>query len=155
EPYYTRTGRVVYANRGIQPDILVNPGELSDYGAALLSERILFDWTQELADRIGQPTMPFEQFLEKWEPSQAQLRDLFAYAKERDLEYDKEGWEQDKGYLIEQIRAEVAQRLYNGRNYLWEVLINSDATVDSALVNMSRSDSLARAETLESLRRSG
>ncbi len=149
EPFYTRTGRKVYGERGIQPDVLIHPGLLSDYGADLLSERILFDWSQELASQMGQPTMPFDEFLRSWQPTRAQLQDLFAYAADRDLEYDAEGWTQDADYLENQIRAEVAQRLYNGRNYLWQVLINGDATVDSALTRMGEADALARSGSLE------
>lgn len=144
EPYYTRTGRKVYANRGIQPDVLVDPGLLTDYAADLLSERILFDWSQQLANRIGTPPMPFERFLTDWSPTAAQLRELFAFARERGVAFVREDWELDRDYLIDQIRAEVAQRLYNGRTYLWRVLINGDATVDSALAHMPEADALAR-----------
>jgi carboxyl-terminal processing protease len=148
EIFHTRTGRKMYANLGIQPDVLIDPGTLSDYGADLLSERILFDWSRELAAEMDQPTMPFEEFLTDWYPSSAQLRELFAYAAEREVEYDDEGWSEDSYYLVNQIRAEVAQRLYNGRDFLWQVLINGDATVDSALVRMPEADVLARAGSL-------
>ncbi|GBE29381.1 carboxy-terminal processing protease CtpB precursor [bacterium BMS3Bbin04] len=148
EVYYTRTGRRVYGSRGIQPDVLIDPGMISDYGADLLSERILFDWARDLADTMGEPVRPFAQFLEDWYPTRVQLNSLFSLAAERGVDYDSEGWNQDVDYLVDQIRAEVAQRLYNGREYLWQVLINGDATVDSALVRMPEADGLARSESL-------
>ena len=148
EVYFTRTGRKVYAERGIQPDALIDPGLLSDYSADLLSERILFDWSRDLADQMGQPTMPFDQFLADWQPTRSQLRELFAYGAENGVTYDEAGWLTDESYLIDQIRAEVAQRLYNGREYLWQVLINGDSTVDSALVRLPEADVLARSVSL-------
>jgi len=147
-PYFTRTGRVVYAEGGIQPDLLVEPGSLSNYAAGLLSSRLLFNWAQDYADGLGRPAMPFKQFLKEWRLEERSVSDFLNYARKEGHTFDADGWQQDRDFLLMQIKAEVAQRLYNGRDYLWQVLIDGDSAVDSALTRMGEADQLARKPSL-------
>lgn len=146
--FFTRTGRVVYGDNGILPDVIVQPGALSDYAAGLLSDRVLFNWAQDYADGLGKPTMEFRTFLHSWSLNKSALASFLDYAAAEGHPFDKDGWEQDKDFLLMQIKAEVAQRQYNGRDYLWQVLIDGDATVDSALTRMGEADALARTSSL-------
>lgn len=148
EVFRTRTGRLVYANRGIDPDVVVEPGSLSDYSAALLRDRVLFDWSQQFANRLGRPMMPFEEFRRDWEVSPAQEQRFLDYAADQGHEFDPEGWADDRDYMLNQIKGEVAQRLYNGRAYLWQVLIDGDDVVREARKYFGQADSLARAPSL-------
>ncbi|MCB2199752.1 S41 family peptidase [bacterium] len=148
EKFYTRTGRVMYGATGIRPDVEIEPATLSEYAAGLLSDRVLFNWAQDYADGLGRPTLEFEEFLRSWSLNQRAIRSFIQYADSEGHPFDKEGWELDKDYLLMQIKAEVAQRMYNGRDFLWQVLIDGDATVDSALVRMGEADRLARSSSL-------
>jgi len=148
QEYYTRTGRVVYGESGIQPDVLIDSGVLSEYGSALLRQRVLFNWSQDHADSLGNAMMSFDDFKNNWTPSREEIDAFINYADSKGIKFDKDGWEKDKNYLITQIKGEMAQRLYNGRNFLWEVLINGDSVVDSALVRMGEAKSLKERPSL-------
>jgi carboxyl-terminal processing protease len=141
--FYTRTGRKVYADNGIQPDVKLEPGLLSTYGSELMRERIPLAWTQEYADEIKlNKSMDFKSFRDTWKLSSGQLSTFFDFATEKGIEYKAEDWEEDEDYLLSQIKAEVAQRLFNGREYLWQILISADETVDSALSRMGEAEEL-------------
>ena len=146
--FYTRTGRVVYGDNGIMPDVVVDPGPLSDFGAGLLADRVLFNWAQDYADRLGKPSMEFRTFLRSWSLNSSAIASFLEYAESEGHPLDEDGWAQDKDFLLMQIKAEIAQRLYNGRDYLWQVLIDGDATVDSALTRMGEADKLYRSASL-------
>ena len=150
-PYYTRVGRKVYGGRGIIPDKRVDPGRLSDYGAALLRERAIFDWAQLAADSIGKPNEPFDSFLRDWHFSREEVEKFLRYAGRHGVDFDREGWIADRDYLLNQLKAEVAQRLYNGREYLWQVLIEGDEVVRVARGLVQEADSLARLPARESV----
>jgi len=142
--FYTRTGRKVYAERGITPDKVIEPGSLSMYGTKLVRERILLDFANAMADTMSKPELSFPEFRDDWQLSEDQVKNLIEYAAEKGIEYNSEGWAEDSDYLLNQVKGELAQRLYNGREYLWQVLISGDALVDSALVSMDEADRLAK-----------
>ncbi len=146
--FFTRTGRRVYGGHGIHPDLQIDPGQLSDYGSRLLRERVLFEWAQMLAERIDQPEMEFVRFRDEWSLSRALELEFFDFAAERGIAFDPEGWRLDREFLLAQIKGELAQRLYNGRTFLWQILISSDAVVDSARAHMGEADELAKRSLL-------
>ena len=92
--------------------------------------------------------MPFDRFLRHWQLSDRDIQAFIHYAAKKGHPFDREGWDEDRDYLLRQIKGEVAQRIYNGRAYLWQVLIGGDAVVDSALQHMSEADKLARTPSL-------
>ncbi len=144
EVFYTRTGRKVYGNRGILPDVVVALNPLTDYASSLLRSRLLIDWARDIADQMGDYTDSFEQFRDHWSPTKMQLNQLIERATEEGIEYQPDEWKADKDYLITQIKAEMAQRLYNGREFLWRILVTSDAQLDSALRKMTEAEKLMK-----------
>ncbi|MDP8206164.1 MAG: S41 family peptidase [Candidatus Electryonea clarkiae] len=149
-PYKTRTGRIVYGESGITPDIIIDPGKLSKYSSKLFRDRVFINWTREFADKLNAVEMPFSTFRDEWTLTRAQEKDFIDYASEQGIEFDKQGWQSDRSFMISQIKAEVAQRLYNGRQYLWQILVTEDKQVNAALEHMNEADELARKPILES-----
>lgn len=144
ETFLTRTGRKVFAEKGIRPDYIVDPGKLSLFGAKLIRGRKLFEWARDEADRMKEAPMPFEEFRDNWTLSKSRENAFIRFVKSSDLEFDNDGWKQDRTYLLTQIKAEIAQRLYNGRTYLWQILVTDDAQVETALEKMQEADELAK-----------
>lgn len=142
EKYFTKAGRVVYANRGIDPDIVVSPWDLSLYAVKLMRKRVVIDCAREFADEMLEDPPPFEQFRDRWRPERTQIRKLIANGEEKGVPFDKDAWEQDRKYIISQMKAEMAQRIYNGREFLWRMLISEDAEVDTALTRFEDADRL-------------
>lgn len=148
QKYYTRTGRVVYGGRGIKPDKVIDPGTLSRYGTKLVREQVLIDYANTMADTLRKPWMPFPRFRDEWMPNDSQVKGLIEFAKKRGIPFDRKGWQEDRDYLLNQVKGELAQRLYNSRDYLWQILISQDPLIDSAVVSMPEADSLAKAVSL-------
>lgn len=145
--FNTRTGRTVYGNNGIKPDVYLDPGRLSIYGSRLMRDRILINWARDHAEKIAPIDMSFEDFRENWQPSDEMLKDFRQYAANEGLEFDRKGWEGDKVFLLTQIKAEVAQRLFNGRDFLWQILVTTDSQVQEALNRMEEAEGLARMQS--------
>ncbi|MFH0883284.1 MAG: S41 family peptidase [bacterium] len=148
QKYFTRTGRVVYSGRGVLPDKSIDPGTLSRYGTKLVREQVLINYANAMADTIRKPWMPFPRFRDEWMPSEGQVKGLIDFAEKQGISFDAQDWEQDRDFLLNQVKGELAQRLYNGRDYLWQILISQDPVVDSAVVAMPEADSLANAMPL-------
>ncbi len=146
QQYHTRTGRTVYGNEGIRPDLDVDPGRLSDYGVKLVRSRVVIDWSRKLADSLAIPEMDFVNFRDHWTLSPELEREFIRYAKkEKDIEFDARGWAEDRKFILNQIKAELAMRIYNGREFMWQVLVTEDNQVREAMRQMEQADSLFRA----------
>jgi carboxyl-terminal processing protease len=144
EVFLTRTGRKVYGWRGIQPDYIVDPGSLSELGSKLIRQRVLINWARDYAEELQGLDMSFKQFRDRWEVPPSAQRALRRYAEEEGIEWDTDQWREDRDYLLTQVKAEVAQRLFNGRDFLWQVLVTNDAQIEEALRRIREADSLAQ-----------
>lgn len=142
--YYTRTGRNVYGWRGIIPDKTVDPGRLSGYGTRLMRERVLIDWSRQYAERVGDIGLSFEQYRSDWSIPREDVEAFIQYAAEQGIPFDRAGWTEDRAYLLVQMKAEMAQRFFNGREFLWRMLVTMDAQIDSAQASFEEADRLAR-----------
>ncbi len=142
--FYTRTGREMYAWRGIRPDVFVRPGYLSEYGTRIVRERLLIDWAREYAEQYESFTLPFDEFRDDWTIPREDVEEFLRYADEQGIDFDRQGWNQDRDFLLLQIKAELAQRFYNGRTYFWQILVSGDELIDTALVHIGEADQLAR-----------
>lgn len=149
EPAYkTRTGRLVYGGRGVTPDDVIEPESLSRFGSAILRQQLPEEFANTIADTTGGWTTPFGEYRDDWSLSPVQEKAFLAFVREKGLTFDSKGWEQDREYLLDQVKGELAQRLYNGRTYLWQILIQGDPLIDSAKVAMPEADRLAHATSL-------
>ncbi|MBD3165421.1 PDZ domain-containing protein [bacterium] len=144
EVFLTRTGRKVYGWRGIQPDYIVDPGSLSELGSKLVRQRVLINWARDYAEDLKMLDMPFARFRDEWVLSASGVRDLRRYAEKEGIKWDEAQWREDRSFLLTQVKAEIAQRVYNGRDYLWQILVTDDAQIDEALRRIEEADSLAR-----------
>ncbi len=62
--FKTKNGRIVYDGGGVEPDIITNSSELSDFTSALISERLIFDYATKYYFE-NQNTKPSENFILK------------------------------------------------------------------------------------------
>ncbi len=83
EEFKTKNGRLVYDGRGIKPDILMSPLELSDISKALLDEFFIFDFSTKYRlehDSISAPDQ-FEITDEIW-------NSFVIYLNDKDVSYE-------------------------------------------------------------------
>lgn len=117
-----KTGRPVYGGGGIYPDVYVasDTTGYSDYWAKLVRSGQLHEFIQHYLDanrvRIKAEYPDLEQYLERFDGA-ALLPLLSAYAAERGTEPDPDGLAVSSAWLSSQIKALIAQRLWDTTAY--------------------------------------
>jgi carboxyl-terminal processing protease len=117
-----RSGRTVYGAGGIRPDI-VTPADTtgySPYWSALIRTGQLREFVQShLDDNRAEITRQFrdvESYIERFDASEL-MPALAEYAAARGTEHDREGMERSKNWIAAQIKALIAQQLWETEGY--------------------------------------
>lgn len=114
-----RTGRTVYGGGGITPDVLIaaDTTGFSDYYANLIRRGVVNEYVISLMDSERdrwQRTYPdFEAFDAGFEADDALLEGLTALGTERGVPFDEAGFDASKKLIRIQLKALVAQRLFD------------------------------------------
>lgn len=114
-----RTGRTVYGGGGITPDVLIaaDTTGFSDYYANLIRRGVVNEYVISLMDSERdrwQRTYPdFEAFDAGFEADDVLLEGLTALGTERGVPFDESGFDASKKLIRIQLKALVAQRLFD------------------------------------------
>lgn len=109
--YHTRANRIVYGGGGITPDLHI-PWELDLNSAnrALLTnpKRPMFNWGALFLSEHKAELRDYQSFQINWTLSDDQFNSFLSYLGEEDIKYDSLAVEQDKDYLKNMLKAEIA-----------------------------------------------
>ncbi len=134
QAFTTLGGRSVYESAGIEPDFKVEERLIKGATARLLNERILFALAEEIVAKHGlSESDNFTEFRNDFQIKGKDLKRLVALAKEKDIDYATEFITDDSGYLMSQVKAEIAQLVWNSREYYYHVRIDADPVVIETL----------------------
>ncbi len=131
--YYTKSGRKVYGGGGIEPDVRLESYYLTSYTAKLLNKRLFFEYAAKYASEHPQLGGDFDYFLDNFQVDEAMLMDFVSLAESRGIPLDDEGYQKDLHYMKNLLKAEIAQNLFNGRLYYYQVRIRGDRQIAEAL----------------------
>ncbi|MFW6370320.1 MAG: S41 family peptidase [Bacteroidota bacterium] len=81
--FYTKKGRTVYDGGGIIPDVVLEPEQLSNLSAALITRHLIFDFATQFANENESIAPP-----EEFEINGGIYNDFKAFVKEKDFEYE-------------------------------------------------------------------
>ncbi len=143
EIFYTETGRQVYGGGGITPDVKVSTEYLTAYSAKLRNQRVFFELANQYCSEHPTPFEDFEDFLKKYQPTEEMLQELIALAESKDIPFDEEAFEKDRGYITLQIKAEMAQIYWNKRTYFYQVRAGKDKQIQKALTLYGQAKEIA------------
>jgi len=123
-PYYTlRSSRIVYGGGGITPDIFVarDTTYFSDYRALLIRNGILNEYTVNYID-LNRNTIlsrypDFDDFEKNFVVDDTMTEELIESGKNRGISYDSYGFTKSGNEIKTQIKAMIAQRLWNSNEY--------------------------------------
>ena len=133
EAFKTKGGRTVYASSGIDPDFVVEDRKITGATARLLSDRTIFEFAQKnMSGKLKESGLDFEYFRDQFEVTDKDIEGLLELSKEKDFEYPPELLEKDGDYLKSQIKAELAQLLWNNRDYYYIIRTGADPGVIEA-----------------------
>ncbi len=117
-----RSGRTVYGGGGIRPDIII-PADTtgsSPYWSRLVRSGSLMEFVQSYLDgnrtQLAARYRDIESYLDGFD-SYSLLPGLADYAAEREIERDEKGLETSGRWLSAQIKALIAQRLWDTAGY--------------------------------------
>ncbi len=109
--YQTRSNRIVYGGGGITPDVHI-PWELdlkSENRIILTSaKRPLFNWGALFVSKHKIELGEYPQFQNNWKLSDEYFTEFLNYLSEEEIAYDSLAVEQDKDYLKNMLKAEIA-----------------------------------------------
>jgi carboxyl-terminal processing protease len=138
-----RSGRAVYGGGGIRPDIII-PADTtgySPYWSKLVRSGHIIEFVQTYIDghraQISASYPDIESYIAGFDAA-ALLPTLVDYAAERGTERDDEGLETSRLWLAAQIKALIAQRLWDTAGYYRVSHATFDETFRRAHALMSR-----------------
>ncbi len=143
EVFTTKKGRTVYGGGGITPDVKVESDYLHSYGVQLLRQRIFFEYASAFCAEHTIGYDDFPAFLENYQVSDDMLRELVDLATEKGIEFDQEGFDQDKDFIRTAVKAEMAQIIWNNRDYYYQVRSQDDKQIQTALTLFDQAREIA------------
>jgi carboxyl-terminal processing protease len=144
--YQTAQGRTVYGGGGIAPDYYVKlERNLSGETFKLLrhSSRILFDFTNKIANEYEQYHSQKDEFYERFEVSERDLEAFFELVKAKKIDVDIGKVKTDTDYLKVLLKAELAREFWGYDEY-YKVIRLSDNQVQAAIQYLQEARDMAQ-----------
>lgn len=138
--YETNNGRTVYGGGGIVPDIFVplDTNGRSDYYLNLLRKGHFNYYTLDALDghrkEIKKEYKSVSQFIEEY-PIDEQIKSFTAYAAEKGLEFDEEGYNESKEKIDNLLLAYLARGVWDINAY-YQVINQIDPTLKVAIESL-------------------
>lgn len=133
EKFYTLEGREIHPYDGIIPDIEIKP-LLNTVGTArLINARILFNLAEKLVKEKNLTMGDFNDFLNNFQVTDEDLSPLIEMAEEKELIYNEELLQKDILLLKREVKADIAQLLWNDQSNYYQVRISNDNVIQEAL----------------------
>ncbi len=133
EVFQTAKGRKVYGGGGITPDIKMPSDYLSAYAAQLLRGRIFFEFADQYASQHPELKGNYTDFLQNFQPSSEMIQGVIKLGEEKKIPFNQEGFTRDEKFIKLAVKAELAQILWNNRDYYYEVRAQGDGQIQEAL----------------------
>ena len=133
EAFKTKGGRTVYASAGIDPDVKVEEQTITGATARLINAQIPFQYASKLVQEYKLTSADdFKRFRDKFQVTEKDLKGLLDLAKEKKAEVAPEAWDRDRGYVASLLKSEIAQMVWNNRDYYYLIRSDSDPVVKKA-----------------------
>lgn len=132
--FKTLMGREVKGFSGIIPDSVVKERTISSTTAQLIASQSIFSYAQELAHRYhltGHHS--FEAFLRDFQIPDDDLNELWRRTREKNIPGTYEAFWKDSSYVKTLLKAEIAQLVWNSRDYYYRVITAEDPMVKAGL----------------------
>ncbi|MFT7157644.1 MAG: carboxyl-terminal processing protease [Parvicella sp.] len=130
-------GRTVYGGGGIMPDVFVplDTTGTSDYFSQLVRKgvysRFALQYVNKNRDALQKKYVTFDQFNKNFK-SEKISKELFDFAEEQGVEYDKDGFKKAEKVILVRLKAQIAQNLFSYERY-YEVINDLNEILQQAL----------------------
>lgn len=133
EVFYTRSGRKVFGGGGIEPDVKIPAGYYTSYTPKLINKRLFFEYAAKYASEHPELSADFNSYLHNFQVSDEMLSELVKLAESKGIPLDKPNYEKDLPHIKTLLKAELAQNLFNGRLYYYQVRIHNDSQIGKVM----------------------
>jgi len=135
EKYFTVSGREVFAGGGITPDTTI---EFTAYSKSpkltqkIYEKRIFYEVASMFATENKEMKENKETFLNTFKVNDKWFKKLIQTAIENDINFENETWQEDREFIENRFKAEIA-RNYWSQNEFWRVVLQHDNQFEKAL----------------------
>ena len=144
EVFYTKAKRKVYGGGGIEPDVKLQSQYYTSFTTELLNRRLFFEYAGNYTSEHPELGVNFDYFLHRFNVTDEILEQFVELAKSKDnMVFNQEEYEKDLPYIKNLIKAELAQNLFNGRLYYYQVRITGDAQIQQAVTLFPKAREIA------------
>lgn len=133
--FYTQKGRAVYGGGGIQPDVYVPAGQLSQSPELInkiSQKRLFFDYANHFAAKHPEWKTSLVKFRDRVQITPQQLEEFKKLCREKKVEFADREFDQDAEYLKLRLKAEIARRFWDANGYYY-ITLGSDPQYQKAL----------------------
>jgi carboxyl-terminal processing protease len=133
--HFTQNGRKVYGGGGIRPDHKVEFTSISQYPKVtrqFLQKRVFFELASELVLNNPSWSKDFRKFKQTFNTNPAIYNMLKKIAYSKDVKFKNSEIINDKTYLDNRIKAEIARNIWGMSRY-YEVILEFDNQFQTAL----------------------
>ncbi|MFT7002586.1 MAG: carboxyl-terminal processing protease, partial [Spirosomataceae bacterium] len=146
KPYKTKGGRTVYGGGGITPDVFVprDTTYSSRYLFELYGKNIIREFALEYANK-NKKTLEkqrFEQFLNSFEVSESQLKEIIAMGTKAGVKYKADDFARSKSFIKSQVKANIARQIWREsdglNNNFYRVIHKDDEMIQTAMKQFNK-----------------
>lgn len=133
--FLTQGGRRVYGGGGISPDVEIKFETISkarEMTRQFLQKRLFFEIASSLVNQNPHWAADFASYDRNFMPGQEELSQLMRLAKEKDIKFSIAEFEQDREYLQNRLKAEIARNIWGMSKY-YQVILEYDNQFKAAL----------------------
>ncbi len=144
ELYHTSNGRNVFGGGGINPDVKVeytNASNSPRLTQQLHQHRIFFEVAAEFANNNSIVSIDFKKYLSEFRIINELLQKVKIAAKEKDIDFKQEEFNNDLDYIRTRLKAEIARSLWDNEKYYQVIMVN-DNQYQKALTLFSDADDI-------------
>jgi len=130
--YSTYSGRKVYGGKGIQPDIKKILPPLSTTAVKLESKMLYYEFASQLAPQIKEKYRSINSYKNSFMVNNSILQRFSTFLKRKNIKYDNREFKNDRSYIQQEIKSEIAGQIWEKDSY-YRIHLNNDPQFQSSV----------------------
>ncbi|MFQ5633033.1 MAG: S41 family peptidase, partial [bacterium] len=131
--YFTESGREVYSDGGISPDVHIEwQSEVDRFLSDLLRNRLFFEYASQYAAKNRHLAQEYAKFFHDFQVSFEMESDFKRFVLHEGIKFSGAEWQKNRDYIKAQIKSEIARYLWNSEKY-YEIWLSSNKHLKKAI----------------------
>ena len=130
--YSTYSGRKVYGNGGIQPDLESKPAKITATTARLEAKMLFFEFVAQVADDVKRKFGDFNSFLKSYSVDNTTLSLFWTFLQEKNFKLNSSEFNKDQSYIQQEIKSQIARQIW-GNDKCFRTRLETDQQFRTAI----------------------